>query len=292
MTEHYLSRGDGRRLRVLEQGSPDGWPVVYLHGVPGAADEAWLPDAVAERVRLLAFDRPGYGGSTPCPDYDMARMADDVLAIADALSIQKMTLLGFSAGGLFALACASVMGQRVTRVVSVGAPALHWLDDPDSEAAPLTANAWQGARTDPALLADSLMTLTNDASTLQTAMRDSLSLEDLTALDQPEGRDRFECAMRRTVEQGAPVSAATLARDIHLMVSPWHYDLDRLSASLCFIHGDRDQLLTPRHLEAFKKCCPKSDAVVLPGEGHYSLLQGSAAPDLWARWVLRMDAKG
>ncbi len=287
MTEHYIDRPGGRQLRVLEQGSRNGQVVMYLHGVPGAADEAWLPDEFTERVRLLAFDRPGYGGSSPCPDYDLETMADDVLAIADALSVQKMTLLGFSAGGLFALACAGLMKDRVTRVVSVGAPALHWLNDPDQEAAPLTANAWQGARTDPALLAESLTALTTDVSTLQTALRDSLSVEDIDILDQPEGQRRFECAMRRTIEQGAAVSAATLARDLYLMVSPWPYDLEGLSASLCFIHGDRDQLLTLRHLEAFQKYCPQSDVVVLPGEGHYSPLQGSGASDLWSRWVLK-----
>lgn len=291
MTEYLLDRPDGRRLRVLEQGSPHGQVVMYLHGLPGAADEAWLPETFTDQVRLLAFDRPGFGGSTPCVDYDMALLTEDMVAIADALSVQQMTLLGFSAGGLFALACASLVGDRVTRVVSVAAPALHWLDDPDSEAAPLTAGAWQGARNNPALLAESLRALTSDAVALQTAMRDSLSAEDAAVLKQPEGRQRFERAMERTVEQGEQVSALTLAREVQMMVSPWPYDLEKLTASLCFIHGDCDQLLTVRHLEAFQYCCPKSRAEVLPGEGHYSLLLGPDAPDLWARHILNCVEK-
>ncbi len=286
MIEHNLGRPDGRHLRVLEQGEPSAPVVLYLHGLPGAADEAWLPDEFAGQVRLLAFDRPGFGGSSPCADYDLATMADDVRAIADWLSVSQLTLLGFSAGGLFALACASLLQDRITRVVSVAAPALHWLDDPDREAAPLTAGAWQGARENPASLAQSLMTLTEDAEALKSAMLGSLSPEDVTVLTQSEGRCRFERAMRQATRQGATTSAATLARELQLMVSPWPYDLDGLSASLCFIHGSQDRLLTVRHLEAFRSRCPGSDALEVPGEGHYSLLLGACAPALWVKWIL------
>jgi|GEM_PF-4709443 len=284
--EGFIDRPDGRRLRVLEQGESDAPVWLYLHGLPGSADEAWLPGAVADRVRLLSFDRPGYGGSTTCSEYTLATLAEDIGAIADAYSVPTIRLLGFSAGGLFALAAARLLGERVSRVVSVGAPALHWLDDPDREAAALTAGAWQGARDNPEQLAEALTALTRDGATLQEAMRDSLSPEDIAIIDQPGIRDRFAQTMAQATCQGAVTSAAALASELQLMVSPWRYELETLPASVHFIHGDSDQLLTVRHLEALHQSCPHSRAVILPGEGHYSPLLGPGASALWAAWIL------
>jgi pimeloyl-ACP methyl ester carboxylesterase len=284
--EGFIDRPEGRRLRVLEQGESDAPAWLYLHGLPGSADEAWLPGAVADRVRLLSFDRPGYGGSTTCSEYTLAMLAEDIGAIADAYSVPTIRLLGFSAGGLFALSAARLLGERVSRVVSVGAPAIHWLDDPDREAAALTAGAWQGARDNPEQLAEALTALTRDGATLQEAMRDSLSPEDIAIIDQPGIRHRFAQTMAQATCQGAITSAAAFASELQLMVSPWRYELETLPASVNFIHGDSDQLLTVRHLEALHQSCPHSRAVILPGEGHYSPLLGPGASALWTDWIL------
>lgn len=58
---------DGITLRVRESGDPDGQPVLHFHGTPGCRLEmAWADHLLADvGVRWLAFDRPGYGGSTP-----------------------------------------------------------------------------------------------------------------------------------------------------------------------------------------------------------------------------------
>jgi pimeloyl-ACP methyl ester carboxylesterase len=56
-------------MAVDEVGDPAGAPVLYLHGTPDSR-LARHPDdglAAAAGVRLLAIDRPGYGGSSPLP---------------------------------------------------------------------------------------------------------------------------------------------------------------------------------------------------------------------------------
>ena len=57
---------DGRRLDVWQGGDPRGLPLVFFHGTPGGRLQAALGDGAAARagVRLVAFSRPGYGGST------------------------------------------------------------------------------------------------------------------------------------------------------------------------------------------------------------------------------------
>src|SRR5690242_8758083 len=51
---------DGRRLGWDESGDPTGTPVVYLHGTPQTR-QARPADEELAGIRLIAFDRPGYG---------------------------------------------------------------------------------------------------------------------------------------------------------------------------------------------------------------------------------------
>ncbi|MEO6088427.1 MAG: alpha/beta hydrolase, partial [Umezawaea sp.] len=74
---------DGRTLRVRDSGS-EGLPVFWLHGSPGTGDP--LPPLLAvQGVRLLSYDRPGYGGSTRQPGRDITAAVTDVTAAANAL---------------------------------------------------------------------------------------------------------------------------------------------------------------------------------------------------------------
>ncbi|MEX2292172.1 MAG: alpha/beta hydrolase [Acidimicrobiales bacterium] len=109
---------DGRVLAYDDVGDPEGWPVVYLHGTPDSRLARHPADAVAAAagVRLLAVDRPGAGDSTLHPDATLASLGDDLGHLADALSLDQLALVGWSSGGLFALAAASVLGERVVAV--------------------------------------------------------------------------------------------------------------------------------------------------------------------------------
>jgi pimeloyl-ACP methyl ester carboxylesterase len=97
--------------------------------------------AAGHRIRLVSFDRPGYGGSTPAP-FGLAAIGADAHAVADDLGVGRFATLGFSGGGPGALAAAAVPGGRVTRVgIASGAGpfrlvpgALDELDDNDRAA--------------------------------------------------------------------------------------------------------------------------------------------------------------
>jgi pimeloyl-ACP methyl ester carboxylesterase len=56
----------GRKFTVYDEGDPVGPPILIHHGTPGAGPpySGWVEDAKARRARLIAYDRPGYGGST------------------------------------------------------------------------------------------------------------------------------------------------------------------------------------------------------------------------------------
>lgn len=99
----------------------------HLYG-PAAAD------AAARGLRLIGYDRPGYGGSTPQPGRTVADCAADVRAICAGLGIDRLAMWGVSGGGPHVLACAALLPDLVPAAVSLaslapaGADGLDWFD--------------------------------------------------------------------------------------------------------------------------------------------------------------------
>jgi len=111
----------GRRVGVATYGDPNGLPVLAMHGAPACRlmfDAADGP-AHACGVRLIAFDRPGYG-LTPLDYGASLQSRTDVFAeLPDALGLDRFSLFGISGGGPYAVALAARLGSRVTGLALV-----------------------------------------------------------------------------------------------------------------------------------------------------------------------------
>lgn len=97
---------DGSRLHYLERGH--GRPLVVLHGNMTMAYEmaaSGLLDLAAERYRVIAFDRPGYGYSTRTRDrvWGAPAQADLLLEALARLGIERPLVVGHSFGTVIAL---------------------------------------------------------------------------------------------------------------------------------------------------------------------------------------------
>lgn len=139
MPTTVLSRPGGRTLALDDVGDPGGRPVLYLHGTPGSR-VARHPDdglATAADARLLAVDRPGYGGTSPlAPGATPLGFAADVAAVLDELGIDRVTVLAWSGGALDALVVAAGLADRVTGLTIVaGVVPRQAYDDPAVRAA-------------------------------------------------------------------------------------------------------------------------------------------------------------
>lgn len=117
--------GGGRVLAVDDVGDPDGVPVLHLHGVPGSRLSRHPDDALsaAAGVRLVAVDRPGCGRSTPDAGRTLGTTVADLVALLDALGLDRVAVLAWSAGAPFAVALAVAHPERVT-AVGLTAPAV------------------------------------------------------------------------------------------------------------------------------------------------------------------------
>ena len=121
---HVIKTGDGRDLCVEVAGGRSELTIL-AHTAPRTAQavRGMIEDAQARGVRLISYDRPGYGGSSPQPGHRVADGAGDVEAIAAALEIERLAIWGLSGGGPYALACAALLPDLVTAVATVGSVA-------------------------------------------------------------------------------------------------------------------------------------------------------------------------
>ena len=105
---------DGRALRYWNSGTP-GPVVLVFHGCPDTRRIAMTGGKAAydAGVRLLAFNRPGYGSSTPAPS-SHASVARDAVELLDLWGIDRVAALGMSVGGSYAAAFAASYPERTT----------------------------------------------------------------------------------------------------------------------------------------------------------------------------------
>jgi pimeloyl-ACP methyl ester carboxylesterase len=100
-----------------------GPAIVLLHGI-GSGSASWLEVAqeLGQSARVIAWEAPGYGESTPLRSLapDASDYAERLLQMLDALGIQRCVLVGHSLGAITATAFASgVHRQRVSRLVLI-----------------------------------------------------------------------------------------------------------------------------------------------------------------------------
>jgi pimeloyl-ACP methyl ester carboxylesterase len=111
---------DGRTLAVCQWGPPDGSPVFYMHGTLGGRLLRHVQgEYERNRLRVVTYDRPGFGRSSRQPGRIVADGAQDVLTIADQLALDAFAVVGVSGGGPYALAVAAASPDRVIRCATI-----------------------------------------------------------------------------------------------------------------------------------------------------------------------------
>ena len=114
---------DGRVLEYWEGGEPDGRPVIVQPGTPVTRILGRWAHGAAEAlgVRLIAVNRPGYGGSTVSMGSPSLRaVGRDTAELASQLGIDGFGVVGYSGGGPFAAASAVAAPERVRALGIVG----------------------------------------------------------------------------------------------------------------------------------------------------------------------------
>ena len=279
MRETEIGRG-GRAVRARDAGDPSGNVVMYFHGTPGSRlDLCFGEQLAADRgVRLVSFDRPGYGGSTPAP-FGLASIAADAHAVAEELGLARFATLGMSGGGPGALAAAAVAGGRVTRagIASGAGPfqlvpgALDDLDDNDRAAVsslpgdPAAAAAAFAAGFGP--LAE--LSRVSGGSEVVSAFEDLLSPRDSELLHDQRFASAFTDTIREALRQGTSGGGW----DNVSWIGEWDIDLSAIRCPVLLWYGSDDRFAPPAHGLCLSQNLPHARLVLRDGEGHLGIYE-------------------
>lgn len=253
-----LRARDGGSLAVQCWGRPDGHPVVLMHGMPGSRLGPLPRGVVLERmgIRLISYDRPGYGRSTRRPGRTIAQSAEDVQLIADRLGLPRLAVVGRSGGGPHALGCSALLGERVDRVallVSSAPPdasGLKWEEglaeinaDDFADVERSLATAPAGSVAEAGSLRARAEQIRQDPETLIRFLLPELAASDRRVVEERAMRNLLIKTYAEAVRQGAD----GWIDDIVALRSPWDFKFDDVECPVLLWHGGDDRFSPPAH---------------------------------------------
>ena len=233
----------GTRVRVLEAGSPDSPPIVFLHGLAGLLEDSTFLDLLAERYHVFAPELPGYGeaqGEQLLEDMlDFALHGWDVI---DALQLRNPTLVGHSLGGMIAAEMACLAPSAINKLVLIDPYGL-WLDSyPIPDIFALLPYEFGELLFHDLHLATRLLSGTSDSA------------------DPESLRQFFIDNARRLGTAGKilfPIPNRRLSKRLY-----------RLSSDTLVVWGEQDRLIPPIYAQKWREQLPRAQTVCLSDAGH------------------------
>jgi len=277
VTERTVETPDGRILAVQESGDPAGKPVLVHMGTPNSRYlyGPTMADAAARGLRLISYDRPGYGGSTPQPGRGHADCAADVRSICAALGIDRLGIWGISGGGAHALACAALLPDLAAGVASLAglapydAEGLDWFEGMGQE----NADDFRESATDKVAARKKMdqdweEAMATTADDLAEQFPTLLSPQDAAVLT-----GELAEYLAFSEHEGLAPGSEGWWEDGEAQVGPWGFELADISVPVLLLHGRHDQFVPFGHGEWLAAHIPGVEARLLDDDGHLTLLQ-------------------
>ncbi|TQS72708.1 alpha/beta hydrolase [Rhodobacteraceae bacterium] len=248
----------GQSVHLKEMGNPDGPDLVLIHGASGSLRDMTfrLAPALADTYHIYAFDRPGFGYSTPLQNDTIFAQSRLLSQAATRAGARHPIVLGHSYGGAVALAWAFEAKDKPSALVLLAAASQTW-DGGLPFLYQITAPPLGQA------VAVPLISAWAPESTVENAVADVFSPEAV-----PRGySDHFgpEMTLRRVTMRANARQRAGLKQEIAMMVPNY----PRLDLPVELLHGDQDTTVgLDIHSRKTAAQIPGATLTVLPGAGH------------------------
>jgi pimeloyl-ACP methyl ester carboxylesterase len=266
-TDHFIPLTDGRRLGYSEYGTTHGTPVLFFHGAPGSSyihqDLALI--AAQNDVCLIAVDRPGYGLSDPQPNRTFLSFADDINAFTNTLGIKKFSIIGFSAGSPYPLACAYKFPERINKIALVGSLAPVDVPGVMEGMSPMAAGLFALAQSNPEELRKTFTAIAPSASALIGAASASVGDWDKKVFQAraAEFEKEYEHTLRNGIEG--------IASDYDLFTGVWGFPINECKTEVNLYSGSVDANTPPAMTHYLSTQLPNSHVHLFQDEGHFIL---------------------
>lgn len=265
---------DGRSLRYLEVGDPNGPLVIHNHGGPSSRFEARLfaNSASRNRLRLVCVDRPGIGQSSPQKTRTYSGWADDLTTIADALGYRAFGVTGWSEGGPWALAAAAYIDPlRLRHVSSIAGGSYgtfgdNWAADQLSKADAMGGTLALRFRPGFRLMYAALgITAKRFRRAYVEQVRKALNDYDRQILLQPDVETAFSDTSAECFAQGSD----GLVRDSELLYRRWAFDVTTIERRVHMWQGTDDRLVPASINKMVADRMPGAVWHSVEGAGHF-----------------------
>ncbi|MEL7352736.1 MAG: alpha/beta hydrolase [Cyanobacteria bacterium P01_A01_bin.116] len=268
---NLLTLPGDRRLAYADYGDPNGHPVLYFHGGgTSRLEPLLLGDDVFVRLglRLIAPDRPGIGRSEFQPNRGFSDWTKDVTCLADALELNKFSVLGVSSGGGYVAACAAKIPNRLRSAMIVSGA---W----EFTTADLLEHKRWGLiliRYLPWLYRASMKltqrSLNSPTDKLLKTLKKTLPAADYAVLKSP-GRIEKSC---EALNEGLRSGTRGTAYDLQLYFREWDFSLDEIRMPLTLFYGEEDKNVPLELVKRTAATLPTAQLVMYPNEGHISVV--------------------
>ena len=231
--------------------------------------------AQKQGIRLVGYDRPGYGGSSPHPGRTIADVAADVRCIADALGVERFAVWGISGGGPHALACAALLKDRAVAVAALAslapfeAEGLDYYDgmgELNVEDMKLMLADPEAARAKTILDREMMMEATPEG--IRAFMKTLLSPTDAAMLT-----GELAQHMARSIRDGLAPGIEGWWDDGWAMQQPWGFQVSQIRAPLMLWHGRQDRFVPFGHGKWLAAHIPGVEAHLTDDDGHLTLTE-------------------
>lgn len=262
---------DGRSLGWAEYGHPDGDPVLWFHGTPGARTQVppRINEAALQRgFRVVTVERPGTGVSTDHRYRRIAEFGPDIEAVVDDLGFDRFAVVGLSGGGPYTLAVAHHLPDRVVAGTLLGG--LGPTRGPDAvwsytRALRFVAPAFELIRSPVgAALAGVIDALAPVADPAFNAYVALLGFADKPVLRDPQFKAMFLQDLLDAHQ------LRSVAHDMALFARHWGFALDEVRPPVVVWQGLNDTIVPPSHGHHQASRLPRGELHVRSGEGHFA----------------------
>jgi pimeloyl-ACP methyl ester carboxylesterase len=268
--EGSVERPDGRSVAWTAWGVEGGRRLLQLHGTPGSRIGPTRDLALYDRLNadVVTFDRPGYGQSTPHRERTISSVADDALAVVDALEWERFGVLGISGGGPHALAVGARAPERVLALgLAVGGPPPELVDPEDLIAINREGRRRaleEGRESLEAFLAEPAAQIPADpVGVLEGAMADAPPA-DREMLKRADVRELVAASLREAFAHG-PVGWFD---DSWALSTQWDFRLEEVAVPVHMWYGELDRNVPIRAVRAMAERLTVASFELIPEAGH------------------------
>jgi pimeloyl-ACP methyl ester carboxylesterase len=278
MNARDITLRDGRTFHLYDDGDPDGAVVVVHHGTPGSGLPYAPHSALAQErgLRLISYDRAGYGGSTPNPGRDVAAVTEDIDDVLDALGVEHFASLGGSGGGPHSLALGALLADRCVAVCAIASPTPWEADGIDWLAGQGEQNQeeWAAALAGPAALEAFLEPMAKElAEATPEQLRDVL-VTLLPPVDRAVLTGELAAHSHASTATGLARGVAGWRDDDLAFTRPWGFELSEIRVPALLWQGVQDLMVPVAHGRWLAERIPGVEAHVSEDDGHLSIVEG------------------